>query len=230
VSRLITATVAIAILLGAVGEHPTPVRHNETLDLAVSLNHIAVIGDSYTTGGDEGGLGSKGWASRAWQWLTRQGIAVSADVAAEGGAGYGTRGDRGSVFEDLTADAVKPDDVLVVFFGSRNDIGVAQTQLSILAYGTYQLARSRAPRARFLVIGPPWPTSDPPDTVLHIRDALKYQAGIAGATFIDPIAAGWFVGRPDLIGKDGVHPTDAGHAYLADKIAPLIGAQLTRRI
>ena len=226
-SRLITATVAIAVVLGGVGEHLTPVRHNETLDLAVSVNHIAVIGDSYTTGGDLGGLGAKAWTARAWQLLTQQGTPVAADVAAEGGAGYGTRGNHGSVFEDLTADAVKPDDVLVVFFGSRNDQGVDPTQLSILAWGTYQLARRTAPKARFLVIGPPWPTADPPDPVLRIRDALKYQAGVAGATFVDPIDAGWFVGRPDLIGKDGVHPTDAGHAYMADKIAPLIRAQLS---
>ena len=226
-NRLITATVAIAVLLGTLGAHPTPVRYNETLDLAVAVNHIAVVGDSYTTGGDLGGLGSKGWTNRAWQWLTRQGIPVSADVAAEGGAGYGTRGNHGSVFEDLTADAVEPDDVVVVFFGSRNDQAVDPTQLSILAWGTYQLARRTAPKARFLVIGPPWPTADPPDNVLRIRDALKYQAGVAGATFVDPIAAGWFVGRPDLIGKDGVHPTDAGHAYMADQIAPLIGAQLS---
>jgi phospholipase/lecithinase/hemolysin len=27
-----------------------------------------------------------------------------------------------------------------------------------------------------------------------------------------------------------VHPTDAGHAYIAEKIAPLIGAQLARQI
>jgi lysophospholipase L1-like esterase len=226
VSRLITATVAVALLLGTLGEHRTPVRHIDTLDQAVSVNHIAVIGDSYTTGGDLGGLGSNGWTARAWQWLNQQGTPVSADVAAEGGAGYGTRGNRGSVFEDLTADAVKPDDVLVVFFGSRNDQGVDPTQLSILAWGTFQLARRTAPKARFLVIGPPWPTADPPDAVLRIRDALKYQAAIAGATFIDPIATGWFVGRPDLIGKDGVHPTDAGHAYMADMIAPLIRAQL----
>jgi len=227
VSRLITATVTIAVLLGGLGEHLTPVRHKETLDLAVSVNHIAVIGDSYTTGGDLGGLGANGWTARAWQLLTQPGTPVAADVAAEGGAGYGTRGNHGSVFEDLTADAVKPDDVLVVFFGSRNDQGVDPTQLSILAWGTYQLARRTAPKARFLVIGPPWPTADPPDPVLRIRDALKYQAGVAGATFVDPIAAGWFVGRPDLIGKDGVHPTDAGHAYMADKIAPLIRAQLS---
>ena len=224
-SRLITAIATVAVLIASTG-HGTPSRHAETRNLAVSVNHIAVIGDSYTTGGELGGLGDNGWTTRAWQLLTQQGIPISADVAAEGGAGYGTRGNRGSVFEDLTADAVRPDDVLVVFFGSRNDQGVDPTQLSILAWGTYHLARSKAPKARFLVIGPPWPTADPPPAVLRIRDTLKYQASVAGATFIDPIAAGWFVGRPELIGKDGVHPTDAGHAYMADMIAPLIGAQL----
>jgi lysophospholipase L1-like esterase len=230
VSRLITFVVAIGLLADLLSARSTPVRHNEILTLDSYANQIAVIGDSYTTGGDEGGLGSKGWTTRAWQLLAREGVPVTADVAAEGGAGYGTRGDHGSVFEDLTADVVKPEDVVVVYFGSRNDQGVDPTQLSILAYGTFQLARRTAPSARFLVIGPPWPTADPPDQVLRIRDALKYQAGVAGATFIDPIAAGWFVGRPDLIGKDGIHPTDAGHAYMAQKIAPLIDAQLARRI
>jgi lysophospholipase L1-like esterase len=230
VSRLVTFVLAIALLVGGLSAESTPVRHNEIRTLDASLNRIAVIGDSYTTGGDLGGLGSKGWAPQAWQLLSRQGMPVTADVAAEGGAGYGTRGNHGSVFEDLTADAVKSDDTLVVFFGSRNDQGVEPTQLSILAFGTYQLARRTAPSAKFLVIGPPWPTADPPEAVLKIRDALKYQAGVAGATFIDPIAAGWFVGRPELIGKDGVHPTDAGHAYMAEKIAPLIGAQLSRQI
>jgi lysophospholipase L1-like esterase len=230
VSRLITFVVAIGLLADLLSARSTPVRHNEILTLDSYANQIAVIGDSYTTGGDEGGLGPKGWTTRAWQLLAREGVPVTADVAAEGGAGYGTRGDHGSVFEDLTADVVKTDDVVVVYFGSRNDQGVDPTQLSILAYGTFQLARRTAPSAKFLVIGPPWPTADPPDPVLRIRDALKYQAGVAGATFIDPIAAGWFVGRPDLIGKDGIHPTDAGHAYMAQKIAPLIDAQLARRI
>jgi hypothetical protein len=199
-----------------------------TLDY--TANRVAVIGDSYTTGSDEGGVGPQGWTARTWQALARQGLSIAADVGAEGGAGYGTRGNRGSVFEDLTERTVKPDDALVVFYGSRNDQGVDPTQLSILSYGTFQLARRLAPSARFLVIGPPWPTADPPVAVLRIRDTLAYQAGIAGAQFIDPIAAGWFVGRPELIGKDGVHPTDAGHAYMADKIAPLIAGQLMRRV
>ena len=229
-SRLITFVVAIGLLADLLNARSTPMRHNEILTLDAVVNQVAVIGDSYTTGGAQGGLGAKGWTARTWQLLAREGVPVTPDVAAEGGAGYGTRGDHGSVFEDLTADVVKPSDALVVYFGSRNDQGVDPTQLSILAYGTFQLARRTAPSARFLVIGPPWPTADPPDPVLRIRDALKYQAGVAGATFIDPIAAGWFVGRPDLIGKDGVHPTDAGHAYMAQKIAPLIDAQLTQGI
>jgi hypothetical protein len=230
VSRLVTFVLSIGLLVGLANAGSTTVRDNDIVTLDASLNRIAVVGDSYTTGGELGGLGSKGWTTRAWQLLAREGIPVAPDVAAEGGAGYGTRGNHGSVFEDLTADAVKPDDALVVYFGSRNDQGVDPTQLSVLAYGTFQLARRTAPSAKFLVIGPPWPTADPPGPVLKIRDALKYQAGVAGATFIDPISQGWFVGRPDLIGKDGVHPTDAGHAYMAEKIAPLIGAQLTRRI
>jgi len=53
---------------------------------------------------------------------------------------------------------------------------------------------------------------------------------MGGAAFVDPIAEGWFVGRPDLIGADGVHPTDAGHLYMAERIAPQIYRQLTIRI
>jgi lysophospholipase L1-like esterase len=230
VSRLVTFVVAIALLIGLLDAGSMPVRHNEIRTLDASLNRIAVVGDSYTTGGELGGLGGKGWTTRAWQLLSRQGIAVAPDVAAEGGAGYGTRGNHGSVFEDLTNDVVKPDDAVVVFYGSRNDQNVEPTQLSILMWSTFQAARRTAPSAKFLVIGPPWPTADPPGWVLGIRDTLKYQAGVAGATFFDPIAQGWFVGRPELIGKDGIHPTDAGHAYMAEKIAPLIGAQLARQI
>jgi lysophospholipase L1-like esterase len=206
-----------------------PVSHKEIVALEFSPNRVAVIGDSYTTGGEEGGLGPQGWTARAWQTLAQTRRLITADVGAEGGAGYGTRGNRGSLFEDLTAATVEPDDALVVFFGSRNDQHVEATQFSILVYGTFQLARRLAPSAKFLVIGPPWPTADPPVEILRIRDTLRYQAGIAGAMFVDPITEGWFVGQPGLIGADGVHPTDAGHAYMAEKIAPLIGAQIPAR-
>lgn len=214
------------MLFGALSAPAPVVTHREVRVLDYAVNRIAVIGDSYTTGSDQGGNGPQGWAPQVWQALSDHGIAVTPTVAAEGGAGYCTRGNRGSVFEDLTVRAVKPNDALVVFFGSRNDMKVEPTRLSIAMYGTLKLARQIARSAKMLVIGPPWPTADPPPEVLRIRDVLSYQAQLAGAAFVDPIAARWFVGRPELIGQDGVHPTDAGHTYMAEKIAPLIGTQL----
>lgn len=229
-SRLVTLVLSVALLVGLVVARPQPVRDDDMVTLQFAGSRVAVVGDSYTTGSNEGGEGAKGWTTRAWQLLAAQGLPVRADVAAEGGAGYGTRGNRGSVFEDLTARAVKADDHLVVFYGSRNDERVEPTLFSIMVYGVFQLARRTAPEARLLVIGPPWPTADPPPAILRIRDTLRYQSGLADATFVDPIAERWFVEAPGLIGADGVHPTDAGHLYMADKIAPLIATQLTRRV
>ncbi|KWX68106.1 GDSL lipase [Mycobacterium sp. NAZ190054] len=222
--RLLTVVLCLAVLFAS-GHARAPEPRDVQL-LQFAANRISVIGDSYTTGSDQGGNGPKNWSPQVWKALTDHGIAVTPTVAAEGGAGYCTRGNHGSVYEDLTVRAVKPSDVLVVFFGSRNDMNADPTRLSISMYGTFRLARQIARTADLLVIGPPWPTADPPPEIVRVRDVLKYQADLAGATFFDPIAARWFVGRPELIGADGVHPTDAGHAYLAEKIAPLISAKL----
>ncbi|MBS1694892.1 MAG: SGNH/GDSL hydrolase family protein [Actinobacteria bacterium] len=223
---LVAVLLALAVLGGVTGAYRHPGAPEPTAPLSFGLNRVAVIGDSYTTGGDEGGTGANGWTAIAWQILAREGVPTTTDVAAERGAGYAARGEQGRIFQDLARGALRPDDTVVVFFGSRNDEHADPLLYPVMVYSTFQLARRMAPNARFLVIGPPWPTADPPGAVLRIRDALEYQAGLADATFVDPIAAGWFVGRPDLIGQDGIHPTDSGHAYLADQIAPLIGAQL----
>lgn len=191
---------------------------------------IAIVGDSYTAGSDEGGNGPHGWTEVARQLLAAEGVEVDADIAAEGGAGYGRPGNRGGIFRDLAARAVRPSDQLLVFFGSLNDRSVDPARFADLAADTFRLTRLVAPAAKLLVIGPPWPTAAVPQPLLTIRDLLRDQAAAAGALFIDPIADGWFADRPDLIGADGVHPTDAGHAYLAARIAPLIYDQLSIRI
>lgn len=228
--RIITPVLSLVLLLGLVLNAPavrTP--RSDAMTAGWPLTRIAVIGDSYTNGTAIGGQGVNGWPAHAWTLLARRNLQVMANVAAEGRAGYGVRGDQGNLFIDLTPRAVRPDDALIVFYGSRNDQGVDPTVLNGEVFNALSLARRIAPNARLLVIGPPWPTADVPPAVLQIRDVLSFQSMLAGATFFDPIAAGWFVDRPDLIGPDGVHPTDAGHVYMADRIAPLIDAQLARR-
>ena len=227
-TRLATFVVGMALVVGLVG---CPGRVRAGNDYAIltqdyRLNHVAVVSDSYTTGTTEGGQGPRSWPARAWQILAQGGEHIAPDVTAEGRAGYVVRGDHGGVFEDLTAHAVKPADALVVFFGSRNDQDVDPGLLAERVGSTFDLARRLAPSAKFLVIGPPWPTADVPPAMFQIRDVLGAAAGAAGAAFVDPIAERWFVDRPDLIGADGVHPTDAGHEYMADMIAPLIRMQL----
>lgn len=225
-SRLGTFVVALAVVLAMIAQIPGPERRYTTLGVGSAANRVAVIGDSYTTGTEEGGRGARSWTSQAWMTLARQGVQVAPNVAAEGRAGYGMPGDHGNVFSDLTAKAVQPDDVLVVFFGSRNDQGTDPELLAEKTRDAFDLAHLAAPSARLLVIGPPWPTADPPAAVLQVRDVIADQARAARATFVDPITENWFVGRPDLIGIDGVHPNDAGHAYMAAKIVPLIRAHL----
>jgi len=77
--------------------------------------------------------------------------------------------------------------------------------------------------ATLLVIGPAYPRPDVPGPLLDIRDVLKAETERAGGVFVDPLAEGWFWdGPPELIGGDEVHPTDAGHVYLAQHIEPHI--------
>ncbi|MGV0812909.1 GDSL lipase [Mycolicibacterium boenickei] len=226
--RLTTFIVSLGLLVGLFAQAPQ--QRYVTSGLDPQINHIAVIGDSYTTGAIEGGQGPKGWTTLAWQSLSERGVQVDADVVAEGGAGYEARGNRGSIFADLTARAVQPDDSLVVFFGSRNDKDADLGLFTRLSRDALTQARRAAPTARMLVIGPPWVNAEVPPNLLGIRDVLRDQARQVGATFIDPIAERWFFDNPELIGADGIHPTDAGHAYMADKIAPLIGKELPRWI
>jgi lysophospholipase L1-like esterase len=228
VNRVAAIAIVLGLLAAAAGTPPAPdyaLTSRET-----PIPRVAVIGDSYTTGTGYGGEGPRAWTSRAWQQLARQGLPIAPDVAAEGGAGYGTPGNRGDVFSQLATRVIRPDDSLVVFYGSRNDQNVDPAVMSGVVQDALDVARRVAPKAQLLVIGPPWPTADVPPAVIAIRDVLADEARDEGATFIDPIAERWFVGSPELIGKDGIHPTDAGHAYMANKIAPLIGAQLPKRV
>jgi len=230
-SRVAVFATSVALLLGLlIPSVSTAASCCALTTEGVVTSRVAVIGDSYTNGTAIGGQGPNAWPVLAFRTLSRQGFDVTDDVAAEGRAGYGVRGDQGNLFQDLTLRAVHPDDRLVVFFGSRNDQDVPPPVLAQQVREAFGTAHRIAPLARMLVIGPPWPTPNPPPAILTIRDILNSTARSFGATFVDPLAAGWFLDDPQIIGSDGVHPTDAGHVYLANRIAPIISGMLPRKI
>jgi hypothetical protein len=188
---------------------------------------VAVIGGSFTTGSAEGGVGPNGWPALVRKTLDDQNLHLNIHAAAEGGAGYVEKGIFGGVFGDQVSGVVGITSDLVAFFGSKNDRLVPLDVLTAAVHNDFAKAKAYAPRAKLLVIGPAWPFPGPPVAILRVRDILRDQALAVGAVFVDPLAEHWFAEAPQLIGADATHPTNDGHKYLAQRIAPLIANTLT---
>ncbi|HEX4896802.1 MAG TPA: hypothetical protein VFV53_00425, partial [Candidatus Limnocylindrales bacterium] len=79
--------------------------------------------------------------------------------------------------------------------------------------------------AILVVIGPIWYDGSPVPSIVALRDHLRAASAATGALFIDPIAGRWFAGsNHQLIGADGVHPTNAGHRHIARLVLAALGA------
>jgi lysophospholipase L1-like esterase len=146
------------------------------------------------------------------------------------GTGYLT-GDNYSVPDTFVTRAAKvdPDTVETVFFGSRNDLGRDRSEVSDAVAAALDAAKKAAPSTSLVIVGPPWVDGDPGDSILNYRNTLRSAAADAGVPFYDPIAERWFFDEPELIGKDTVHPTDAGHQYLAEQLIPIIELNLPKQ-
>jgi lysophospholipase L1-like esterase len=207
----------------------TPITHggNQIAHSAVSAPpyHVVVMGDSITAGSAVGGVGANGWPALVWRSLQAEGVELIPQVSGEGGSGYVQRGPDGTVFGEEALRLVRPDDNVIVFFGSRNDAPKPIDAISAAAHEAFANARRVAPNATLIVIGPITPDPSRHDAVMKIRDVMHEQAVEAGAVWIDPIAENW-LSTPGLIGYDGRHPTNDGHQELAGRIAPIIKSAL----
>ena len=210
-------------------ETPAPVRPPFTPTSTAPPSKImevkifTVIGDSFTIG-----TGGSAWPSLIQVQLRHDGIATAAKVAADGNAGYTMPGSQGRMtFGELAARSVQPHDDLVIYFGSTNDgypDGLNVQAATAAVNDTFAKTRATAPTAKLLVIGPASP--DPAPFTVELNDILRDQATRVGATFVDALGEKWLQDDAALVGPDRVHPSDAGQRYLADKIEPLIAAQL----
>ena len=191
---------------------------------------IAVVGDSYTTGSDmDSGPGSNWSALMATELrLGRPGLDVH--VEAGGGSGYTTTGFRGLTFEGLAQLSMPADPDLIIVFGSINDNRARPSDVDVAARSLMQWLHEQRPDAAILVIGPPWVNERVPTNLLLVRDAVRSAALGVGATFVDPLAEGWFAGDAEsLIGFDRLHPTDEGQRHLAELITPTVERLLASR-
>jgi lysophospholipase L1-like esterase len=207
--------------VAATTEPATPVTPVESLAQDAVSPLLAVYGDGYASGNEMGGGGAAGWPA-----LVAQQTGTELVLNAVPQAGYASVGATGQDYPALIAASPVPGAAVTVLFGSRND---ADEDLSVVEANAAQViaaVRQGAPGSVIVVVGPVWDDADVPASAFAVRDVVQTAAQAAGVTFVDPLAEGWFAQEAGLISADGISPNDAGHAYLARRIAPIVSAAL----
>ncbi|MFC8316343.1 GDSL-type esterase/lipase family protein [Gordonia sp. NPDC057258] len=196
-----------------------------TTDAAVK---ILVVGDSFTEGTTYGGKGSSNWTRIAQGRLSDarpDTCPVLLRVSGRGGAGYLTTGIRHTTFASEAQRLLTPDVSAIVLVGSGNDLSHPSKQYRAAVDDTIRAVRKARPDLRVVIVGLSWIHDGPtaPD-YLRANRLLADAAKRHGVAFIDPNRSGWYSAPRDhsIVGADQRHPTDEGHALIAEHMTPVL--------
>lgn len=217
---ILAAVVLFGALAHARHEQPMP-----NVSLAPLANQkpkkVVAIGDSFTESTAFGEAGANSWNQMVFRQMRKRGVDINSESSGEAGSGYVARGITGTTFGEEARRLLEPDDDLVIIFGGSSDGPAKPESVEAAVSDTFLLVRKASPHAKLIAAGPASPVADPASDVIRVRDIIRDAAVKIGATFVDPIADKWFVRDPTLIREDG-SPTDAGHAYIAERLLPVI--------
>lgn len=209
------------------------------------LLRFIIIGDSYTEDpapnvSDAYGIANSvgvGYGTRLGQLLP------SIDVwsLGSGGTGYSNTdsGQRLNFPNRIQVDVVSNQPDYVLLAGGINDTGYPTNNLSALVTNTIGQIVSGSPKTTIYALGPWWPRSPVDPNAINmgiiISNAMAFYG--LGANYIDNLSGAggpWITGNQNnpgsgnavkYMGNDGTHPTQAGHWYLAQRLA----AELSNR-
>jgi hypothetical protein len=185
---------------------------------------LAVYGDGYSSGNSEGGTGAAGWPA-----LVAGQLDMRLQLSAATLAGYVRPGSTEQTYPQLVQAQPPSGAAVTVVFGSRNDVSAAPAAVQAAAAATFTAIRAADPTTVLVVIGPCWSSAAAPAELTAVSAAVRTAAEAAGATYVDPLAAGWFANPSGLVSPvDGISLLDAGHAYLAGLIAPVVDTARAR--
>ncbi|GAA2418892.1 SGNH/GDSL hydrolase family protein [Actinomadura vinacea] len=190
--------------------------------VAAATPVVMFLGDSYTVG-ERGSLPEYTYAAATARLLGWQPV-----LAGRGGTGFLAGGQVqqsfGTLYESQLGWRPAPD--LLIVSGGHNDWSYPPPQVAAAARELLERARQRWPNTRIALLGPIWGSQAPPRGALAVRDALRGVADQLGMPFIDPIAEQWITGNrahgtgnaSRFIQRDGTHPNQEGHRYLATRL------------
>jgi lysophospholipase L1-like esterase len=178
---------------------------------------MLVFGDSWTHG-----LAAMD-AAHAYPQLTGALLGWDVDANGENGSGYLHPGEHGGFYGTRVAELdpdLEPDVVIVQ--GSINDRGESLSALPRAAKAVWEAFEHTYPDADLVVLGPA-PNALPVDeNVAKIDEALAQLAASEGIDYISPLTEGWLTDANIDAYIDATaanHPSNAGHAYLAERLA-----------
>lgn len=229
-----SATLSDGLYFGGVTVEPTAVLLPPTRQ---SSYRIAVVSDSYGEGA--------GATEKSQNWLWRMGRKLGFDdVWSVSAGGTGILADNGALFTTYAARfptdlyPLKPN--LVIIQGSVNDYvktGGGSGPVRAATVQTIQAIQQNLPGAKIIMTGVLYPRNfnqfpSSATQVIVAHNDYKLAAADCGVDFIDTQSpAAWTTGTgrvgattsdgpADLYCfTDGVHPSQAGHDHLADRMA-----------
>jgi len=179
---------------------------------------VLIFGDSWTYGS------AAGRPTDGYAYVVSRDLGWDAVVDGIRGSGYLKPGlDGGAFGERIAALDATLDPDLVIVQGSINDRRLYPADYRAAVTAAWNALADVYPRAQFVILGPA-PQVLPVERATALIDAdLAELAGARGWAYISPIVEQWITSRDygwiidTGAGKD--HPTTAGHAYLAGRLA-----------
>lgn len=204
-----------------------------------------VLGDSIPGGSNMNvGGGAGTWFGRAARLLGYS----DAWNEALGSTGYITAGSTATLGTRAPIDVIPHTPDTLIISAGYNDNGGSQPSISAAAASLYSAITTGLPDCDVYVIGCWSPTGSPGASITNTDTTLRTAAAAAALPFISPITGSvydstgtlvathgpWITGTGRVgattgsgnadfyVGTDAVHPTDAGHKYLAERVVAAI--------
>jgi lysophospholipase L1-like esterase len=207
----VTAVITVSGLRADVQQ--TTVARADTSGSEVAVGPlVAFYGDSYTKGSAA--------SSPAVRWSS---LVAQAEGWTEYNAGYPGLGfvRKRDKVGDVTADVIaQHPEVLIVALGINDNFEWTGNEQAIqeAILPEFQRLRDGLPGTRIIVVEPWWYTAERPASVEQIIGWVHDAADTIGADYISG-ASHWLDEDPATwISADGLHPSDAGYAHLAQRM------------
>lgn len=172
----------------------------------------AFYGDSYTRGAGASDLSGR--------WSTQLSEDRGWDEANPSVDGLGYVNNRDLLSNDVVDVIVEEDpDIVLVTMGLNDNFAMPDKAEEIEAaiHDDLNTFADDLPDARLVVVEPFWYSDERPASVDTIIGWVRDAASDVDADYI-PGASRWLEGHPEWFAADGIHPNDAGHTHIADRM------------